>query len=245
MSESLHSEYISKADQILDKMMQEGWFPSVQPPNGQPNQSSTIGWEQLLKEEGIALAPIQLPPIRWEEKLKKDGVILESTNVEDSPIPAYRVSGSYYNTKSEFLIKKVFGVSSLAQAQINDPKVVSWRLLEENETDGKKWRVIEQTNSMGWPIWPRHTVFVQVRYDLEDSTYLVGFSVDHPNASILNDHVKSDIKFSVYKYSQGTYNHAHVSRITLIDPKGYIPTALIKAYSGKMVDLFVSWKNDF
>lgn len=220
------TNYISIAKQILQRAKSEGWFihDSVNAKNRQ-----------------------------WKTQLVKDCVTLQSKEMPSSSIPIYKVVGEYQKKYPETLIKEIWEVSSLADAQKNDPKVTSWRLLDHgiySDADNDQhysWRVIEQTNSMIWPIWPRHTVFAQVRIDDRDSdpqtTYLISYSIDHPNAQTLPDHVINNVHYSVYEYIS-TPEKVRVSRVTHIDPCGNIPTSLIKLYSNKLVDLFLSWKSE-
>jgi len=143
------------------------------------------------------------------------------------------------NQKINWLIK--FWAVNEELAMKNDPKLTMWREVEK----GNNWKVCSQYNSMMWQMWPRHTVFAQVRFDEGNTTKLVAYSVDHPSVPRQDKtHVRSNVHMSVYEYKDNGDNTTQVTRITQIDPCGSIPVALVDLYSGNLVNLFNSWKRE-
>ncbi|VBB19036.1 START domain containing protein [Yasminevirus sp. GU-2018] len=203
---------------------------------------ATTGREQeyLTKAESVLESAQKLYDRNdWTHVLTKEGTELKSLNLPDiCPIPAYMVTATYPVSK-EKIISKVWGVSSEAMAKANDPKLTMWAEVER----GANWKVLSQYNSMMWPIWPRHTVFAQVRVEKKDKTYLVGFSVNNPKVeNTSKTHVTSFVHMSVYEYSSNVDGSTTVRRITLIDPRGAIPVSLVTMYSGNLVNVFNTWR---
>lgn len=177
----------------------------------------------------------------WKHMLTQDGTELYQMNLDDiCPIPANLVIATYNQSKHN-MINKVWGVASEEMAKANDPKLTSWKLIE----NGPSLKIISQCNSMMWPIWPRQTVFAQACIEEKDASYLVGFSVEHAKAPNLEDsHVRTRVHMSVYEYVDNRNGTTTVRRITLVDPKGIIPVKLITRYSKNLVNVFNSWRDN-
>jgi len=174
----------------------------------------------------------------WKHVSTKNGIDLHSMDNGTCPFPAYRVRSTFNKSKDE-LVNNIWGVNSVEQAKVNDPKLVSW----ERIAFGDNWKVISQTNTTVWPIWPRQIIFCQVKFEEEDHTYLVGRSVDHQGASLVDGHVLAHLHMSVYDYCDNKNGTTTVNRITLLDPKGQMPVGLVTMYAGNLVNLFESWRN--
>ena len=112
----------------------------------------------------------------WQPVVTKEETSLSrKERPEVCALPCYLVR-TVINKPKNVLVDKIWAVNEEG-ARRNDPKLTAWREVER----GNGWKVCSQYNAMSWPIWPRHTVFAQVRIDDEkDTTKLVGFSVEHP-----------------------------------------------------------------
>lgn len=177
----------------------------------------------------------------WTTVLEKEGTTLQSQNYPECSIPAYMVKTTIHKSKSE-LLKKLWDIDE-AGAKKNDSKIQSWRIVG---CKGDDWKVIEQITNMMFPIWSRQLIFAQVKINSieENTTYLVGFSVNHPDAHIDKNSVLAHLHMSVYEYSSNSDGSTTITRITQIDPKGTIPVSLITAFSGNLVTMFNNWKNE-
>ena len=98
---------------------------------------------------------------------------------------------------------------------------------------------------MPQPIWPRHIVFAQTKFnDVTDTIYLVAHSVDHPKVSREDaTHARGTVYMSVYSYKDNHDGTTSIRKITHINPNGYIPVTLINMYVGNMIDMFNRWKD--
>ena len=178
---------------------------------------------------------------KWQRVLTKDDTNLDQVDLNNGcSIPCYRVE-TIIEKNCQDLKNKIWKVASTKDAQINDPKVMSWNLLSE----GDNWRIMTQINGMSRPAWDRQTVFCQTEYVEGDTTYLVAHSVEHPLAPREDKkYVRTNMHMSVYKFQALGPNRTAVSRIAQVDPCGWIPTTIIKKYSGNMVDMFNKWKKE-
>lgn len=176
----------------------------------------------------------------WINQLTRNGVELSSTTVDNCPFPAYHVKATFNKTREE-MVNKIWGVDSEVKAKKNDPKLVTWKCVER----GPNWKVIDQTNSAIWPIWPRQITFSQVRIDDGRHTYLIGTTTEHNDAVDHSyDHVTAHLHMSVYDYCDNGDGTTTVDRVVLLDPKGNIPVGLVTMYSKNQIDLFSSWKDE-
>jgi len=187
----------------------------------------------------LAKAKKLLASKSWVYEMSKSDVALSRLSVVDCPFPAYHVQGKYSKSKEE-MVNKIWGVESEEMAKRNDPKLVTWECVER----GLNWKVISQTNGVIWPAWSRHILFSQVRIDEGSHTYLVGTSVDRPDVKTVSGHVRANVHMSVYDYCDNGDGTTTVDRITLLDPSGSIPVSLVTMYSGNLLNLFASWKNE-
>src|SRR5579872_1178492 len=136
---------------------------------------------------------------KWTKILTQDGTDLfsaDSTN--DCPIPHYKVE-TVIEKPMQVLKDKIWKVASVEDAQRNDPKVASWKLL----TSGANWKAMAQINAMGRPCWDRQTVFCQTEYVEDDgkTVYLVAHSVEHPMAQREDKmYVRTKMHMSVYEF---------------------------------------------
>lgn len=175
----------------------------------------------------------------WVKQLEKNDVVLQKQVLTICSFPAYRVTCKY-NLPKEELVDKIWGVDCVEKAKKNDPKLTSWRCI----STGSSWKLISQTNSAVWPVWPRHILFSQVRFDEDDHTYLVGSSEDITTYNDVSGHVTAHLHMSVYDFCDNGDNTTTVDRITLLDPKGSVPVGIVTMYSNNLVDLFASWKTE-
>jgi hypothetical protein len=197
------------------------------------NQYMFRAYEVLSKAKELFLSE------DWKSVLCKNDVHLFNLNLDVCPFPAYRVRASYSKSKEE-MVNKIWGVMSEDMAKHNDPKLTSWTLVDH----GPNWKVMTQTNSVVWPIWPRQVLFSQVRIDEGNHTYLVSESIDRTYVHNVDGHVMAHLHMSVYDYCDNNDGTTTVDRITLLDPKGGMPVSLVTMYSGNLVNLFASWKNE-
>lgn len=175
----------------------------------------------------------------WKPVSCNDEIHLSNLQLDICPFPAYRVRGSYLKSREE-MVNKIWGVVSEDMAKKNDPKLTSWTQVD----NGVDWKVLTQTNSVVWPIWPRQVLISQVRIDEGNHTYLVGESVDHPAVKLADGHVMAQLHMSVYDFCDNNDGTTTVDRITLLDPQGGMPVSLVTMYSGNLVKLFASWKKE-
>ena len=165
---------------------------------------------------------------------------LEQKNLPNiCSFPCYLVSSTIKKPKEE-LVKKIWE-ADLERAKKNDPKL---KMMAEVET-GPNWKVRSQYNGMGPLIWDRHTVFAQVRTDVGNVTYLTGFSVDHPKAPTnTTTHVRTNMHMSIYEFTAVGPKETNIRRIAQIDPKGDIPTWVVKMFANNNMNMFDMWKNE-
>jgi hypothetical protein len=184
--------------------------------------------DYLLSEPGWKM---EIPPDN------QDAAYLESKQTKKFVLPYYRIH-IIINLPKETLVNIIWKATKFS-ALIDDPTITSLETLEET----RMYKIRRQVNEMGFLCWPRETVFIQHRFDIDDVTWLVGYSVNHPYAP-LREHmyVRATLNLSVYKYTALAQNKTLVQRIVNINPNGHIPVAIIKSYSGKLINAFNRWQ---
>jgi hypothetical protein len=147
-------------------------------------------------------------------------------------------------------------VSTIIDKPINDLVDIIWRI---NENEAKKrdatltdckniekseyHRIYSQHHSMTWPVWPRHLVYAQVKFDEGDVIYIVSYSIKHPKVPLDEDnYVRSHIHMSVYEFKEINRVKTSVKRIAQIDPCGTIPTVIVNTFTNNQVNIFNTWK---
>jgi len=111
--------------------------------------------------------------------------------------------------------------------------------------NGDNYKVCSQYTDMTWPLYPRHIVYAQYKIDEGDSTYLVSFSVDHPNVKTdEKTHVRSKVHISAYTYVDNHDGTTTVRRILQVDPCGNVPTSVVDYFSTSVMNMFAMWKNE-
>lgn len=173
---------------------------------------------------------------------EKNHTLLECKNFEGYPLPHYRAKTTV-NLPREELVDIVWN-ASLESAKLDDPGIESLDILEEHEGSFiSGYKVRRQVNNLPWPCWPRETVFSQFRFeDDDDSTWIVGFSVNHPRAPTNNSKfVRTNVELSVYKYTTIDSNTTCVQRIANVNPNGSIPEFVIKNQANRLVNAFNRW----
>lgn len=119
-----------------------------------------------------------------------------------------------------------------------DPSLVDFEILETS----RNYKVRRFLHKLAWPVWPRETVFTQVKHQEGDDVYLIGYSVDHNKAPLKTDeNVRTTVHLSVYKYTKIDNNTTLVQRVAQIDPNGLIPHSMVEAKAGKAMETFAKW----
>ena len=175
---------------------------------------------------------------KWKFVIEKEGTKMYKTEIpEVCDFPAYLISTVINKPKDE-IIKKLWNISEI-EAKKNDPNLIK-RI--EIET-GQNYKILSQYNATTWPITPRHFVFLQMKIDIDDKTYIISRSIEHKNVLREDDsYVRGIIYMSVYEYKYIDCNKTLINQITHIDPKGYLPVWLVDLYSNNFVNMFNLWK---
>jgi hypothetical protein len=123
----------------------------------------------------------------------------------------------------------------------DDPDVLEWSVIET----GSNYRVIRQVNKMQWPIWNREVLYVEnYLREAEDTISIVAYSIDHNLVPVQsNQYVRPILHMSVYRFLECTDGKTtHVTKITHMDPGGYIPASVVNMYADRMANTINKWK---
>jgi len=176
----------------------------------------------------------------WTPVADKEGIKMYRLPRPDvSPIPCYLIETTYNKPKVE-LMNKIWGATEETTKKY-DLKISMWCVVE----NGDNYKVCSQYTDMTWPLYPRHIVYAQYKIDEGDSTYLVSFSVDHPNVKTdEKTHVRSKVHISAYTYVDNHDGTTTVRRILQVDPCGNVPTSVVDYFSTSVMNMFAMWKNE-
>lgn len=186
----------------------------------------------------LAEAKNRLKNNKWHHVVTKKGTELYKCDMPHiCPTPCY-LTKTIINQPLNTIVNKLWMINEDG-AKENDPSVTDWAEIEK----GLNYKVCTQHNKLMWPFWPRHVVFSQVKIEEKDATYLVANSVDHVKAPYDDDnYVRSFIHMSVYEYKAIDDNNTQITRITQVDPRGYIPISIVNLFATNQVDMFNRWK---
>ena len=154
-----------------------------------------------------------------------------------SPIPCFMIE-CILNKPLLEAISRIWDVKDEDMQQI-DHDIVSWEKL----ASGNDWKVCHQINTAPWPIWPRELVYAHVKIVESDITWLVAYSIKHPNVPLHdNKYVRAEVIMSIWGFTRlgktgGDYHKTKVYRIAHIEPRGMIPAWLVTATVSKHVSI--------
>lgn len=176
----------------------------------------------------------------WQTVVSADAnsaTSLQSKQFPECALPHYLLDVTVKAHRSE-LAKKIFGVSTLAEAKVDNPNIVEFDLLESSASHKTR----RQVDYLGKLIWSRETVFIQYVIERPKSIWLIGYSVDHHSAPLRPDlYVRTDVMQSVYQFKSIDDNTTRIRRIANVNPNGWIPTAAITSKAKVSVDQFNKW----
>jgi hypothetical protein len=179
----------------------------------------------------------------WEEVKTVDETKLSKCDMpKRCPTPCY-LTETTIEKPIETLVDRLWSINEKG-AKVNDPSVMDWREVVKDAN----YKIVEQHNKMMWPIYSRHMVFSQAKFEGKDEknnniVYLVAQSIDHPDIPLdENNYVRGHIHMSVYKYKQKGPTTTEIQRIAMVDPCGKIPVQLVNAFAHKQVEMFNMWK---
>jgi hypothetical protein len=170
----------------------------------------------------------------WTKVSTVGGIPLLNKKFIESPIPAYRCECTVPSFSHSELVKSVWDVDEKMMKSM-ESSIDRWEIIEQYPD----CRVVRQVNSLGprMLIWPREVILVQARIVEADQTWFVTHSLDtHPAVPLDKKFVRARIIFNSFGFIQQGENIL-VSKLTLGDPCGSIPTGIITMFSRKMVKL--------
>jgi hypothetical protein len=176
----------------------------------------------------------------WKFDSTVTGINLERKNFSDSPIPAYRCSKLISKTSHDHLIKAVWDVDENQMKKL-DSSILTWQIVES----GEDWRLIRQINYVAPFIWSRESLIMQHKIIEPKETWFVTYTIDDHEKVPRDDkkYVRANIVFNTFGFIQEESNTL-VHKITLADPKGYLPVKIVTMFSHKMVHL-LNYLTDF
>lgn len=178
----------------------------------------------------------------WEHVVTKSGTRLfkrESLS-NDQTVPYYYMLTTINHPASK-LVDRIWKINE-EDAKKNDPTLTDLSVIERTDFH----RVYSQYHAITWPVWPRHVVYAQYKFDEQGVQYIVSFSIDHPKV-LLDDeqYVRGNIRMSVYEFKEIMVNgksSTSAKRIAQIDPCGSIPSFIVNMFAENQVNVFNSWK---
>ena len=167
----------------------------------------------------------------WELFKTETGVLTERKFIRNSDIACFRSSGFVYASPEDLLnyVSQIY--DSFESIKQYDNDVTHYEVVVDKLTDDS--RLCYQVNSLSWPIWSRDVLYVQMMKKVDDSYWLVMYSVESPIRPIQADkYVRAVINISAYGFTPEN-DGCRVCRIAHIDPQGSIPVSVINSYADK------------
>lgn len=166
----------------------------------------------------------------WTLYSEIDGVKIESKLYPECPISCFRATG-LVNTTPE----KLFNVVKSFDEGIwrtYDPDIIKWENLENVEASDTK--IILQINKLPWPLWSRKGVSAITNLQDNDSYWIVGRSVEHPNSpEDPKNYVTAKVHMAIYGFVPEN-GVTRVWRFFHVDPSGNIPSFVVDANAQKL-----------
>lgn len=177
----------------------------------------------------------------WNVVIQSDddnATLLEKKQFDGYSLPHYRTKVTI-NLPKHQLVNMIWN-ANLESTQKDDANVTTFEEIETNADPAFKVR--RQINKLPFPCFPRETVFIQFRIEELETTWLVGFSIDHPDYPVnMWRAIRTSLDMSVYRFYSVSQNQTVVQRITNIDPNGLIPKSVIVSQEKKLVSQFNRW----
>jgi len=186
----------------------------------------------------LAQAKACLKENKWDFVTSKHDTHLFKQTIDGSSFPRYFTKSTIKKPMEQ--VVDLIWKNNEDGAKRNDQSVIDWRVVES----GENYRVCSQHNEMSWPIWNRHIVFAQVKFVEKEATYVVAFSVDHPDVKNETDTVRGKLNMSVYEFIPNSLNSTTVRLVVHFDPCGTIPVYIVNLFTGNMVEKFNRWNSN-
>lgn len=159
-------------------------------------------------------------------------VTLEKKQFDNFVLDHYRAS-VIVSLPQKNISNNVWNITE-EEAQRLETNITKLTVLEEIEKSSCK--IMRQVNSVPLPFDDRETVFVWFKFDEENSTYLIGFSVDHDSVLVDPKLVRTSVSLTVFKFTAINDDTTLVQRLLNADPNGYIPKFVIDSQAHKVAE---------
>lgn len=150
-------------------------------------------------------------------------------------VDCFRTSG-VINSTPQILCKEVWNETE-GSIKKKDPDITEYKIVDQ----GDNWKVYYQVNKMSWPLWSRKACCAQVKIQEGEDYWILIFSVDHEKVPLENEtYVRPIVHGSIYKFE--LFNgKTKVSKLSHIDPSGYIPASVVSMYASKLTKTISDW----
>lgn len=181
-------------------------------------------------------------PVALDDNIKST-VTMDQKHFDGFPLSHYRAN-TIVNISKDRLCNMEWNMI-FEEAKLYETNITEYSVLEENNnldykgvsgiTIDSPCKIKRQVNSLPFPFNDRESIFAQYMF-IDDSSYIIGFSVDHPSAPLTDEFVRTTIPITAFKFTTLGENRTLVQRLVNVDPNGYIPEFIIRSQAHKLTE---------
>ena len=178
----------------------------------------------------------------WHHVGTHKEIVIEKKHIHGSDIICFRSYG-VVNAKPAELHQYVWEImDDWDTIKIFEKSISSHRIVKQVDDNT---RLCHQTNKVPWPLTERELVYMQHRIIINEIPHIIMYSTDSDEIICNEDkYVRAHIHILSYIFEE----HADGCMVYLVaqfDPAGYIPHALLSAYTTKTTSLIKFLKEKF
>eukprot|EP01118_Nematostelium_gracile_P012916 TRINITY_DN47_c0_g1_i1.p1 TRINITY_DN47_c0_g1~~TRINITY_DN47_c0_g1_i1.p1 ORF type:complete len:219 (-),score=53.58 TRINITY_DN47_c0_g1_i1:41-649(-) len=177
----------------------------------------------------------------WTKVVDADDCSIFSRPIQGQAIDMFKAEG-IVNGPPEQVYKTLWEADE-AKWKTVDNTLAEWKIIESLDANT---RVVHQVNTLPWPLWARDTCFVQKASGDGGSFYIVGTSIEHPNAP-KNDakYVRALANLSAFVFEPTSDGKTKMTRIIQLDPAGAIPATVVNSNAKKCHSTILYLRSQF
>lgn len=164
-------------------------------------------------------------------------VTLEKKHYDNFILDHYRATTTVDTPKEQLV--EIEWTMSLEEAQKYESNISEYRVLEE--FINPLCKIKRQVNTLPTPLYDRETIFIQYRFDEENATYYIGFSIDYTIFGLTGNFVRTSVPITAFKFTAINDKQTLVQKLINADPNGYIPKFVIDSQAHKLAEALAKY----
>jgi hypothetical protein len=181
-------------------------------------------------EEKINFVTNLINDDNWKLVSALEGITIERKPLLGNSIDCFRAYGMVNADQKELADIIWNKYNDMDSIKSSDSDISDYRIVDNIDSNT---RICYQVNNLQWPLWPRESVYLQLRVIRDNATYIYMYSIETDAVPQQPDKfVRANINISAYVLIP-CHSGCTVYRIAHIDPSGSLPVGIINSYASK------------